>query len=173
MSDWIGANTYRIESYVDRRAAVALSAGGKADGTKVVIWNDDTAKNDHFDFVYAGVGQSGKDEYHIINRNSGTFLTYTEGAANDRLYGNTLSPRSSRTRWCVVPTRNRTGTYWIVASANPKMKMVPSSYNIANGSVVDIWAGAVDDKNCWWYLTLADDAVLQCPDIGRAAVPKL
>ncbi|CAK1362927.1 hypothetical protein CB0940_04926 [Cercospora beticola] len=172
MSDWIGANTYRIESYIDRRAAVALSGGDKADGTKVVMWNNDPRWNDRFEFVYAGVGQSGKDEYHIINRNSGTYMTYGEGAPNDAVYGNILPPRSPRTRWCIVPTRNNTGTYWIVAAANTKMMLVPSYYKIADGSQVDIWKGGLDDKNCWWYLKLSEDAILQCPDL-RSGGPKL
>jgi hypothetical protein len=38
MSDWIGPNVYRIESYKDRHAAVALTGGARADGTSVVIW---------------------------------------------------------------------------------------------------------------------------------------
>jgi hypothetical protein len=38
MSDFVGAGFYRIESIPDRNARVALSGGGRTDGTKVVIW---------------------------------------------------------------------------------------------------------------------------------------
>jgi ABC-type uncharacterized transport system permease subunit len=37
MSDFMGAGFYRIESILDRNARVALSGGGRTDGTKVVI----------------------------------------------------------------------------------------------------------------------------------------
>jgi hypothetical protein len=121
MSDFVGAGFYRIESILDRNARVALSGGGRTDGTRVVIWfvcstsvssalaitemfsrKNDPNKNDVFAFTFAGVGKSGKHEYHIINNNSGTFLTYPDGAPEGKqLEGNVLSPLNARTRWNV------------------------------------------------------------------------
>lgn len=55
-----------------------------------------------FAITYAGIGKSGKHEYHIINNNSGTFMTYPEGAPkSQQLTGNVLSPSNERTGWSV------------------------------------------------------------------------
>jgi hypothetical protein len=63
---------------------------------------DDPNKNDVFAITYAGIGKSGKHEYHIINSNSGTFMTYPDGAPNAKqLTGNVMSPSNDRTRWSV------------------------------------------------------------------------
>jgi hypothetical protein len=57
---------------------------------------NDPNKNDVFAFTFAGVGKSGKHEYHIINNNSGTFITYPDGAPEGKqLEGNVLSPLTS------------------------------------------------------------------------------
>jgi hypothetical protein len=73
--------------------------------SKSLNWDsrkNDTNKNDVFAFTFAGVGKSGKHEYHIINNNSGTYLTYPEGAPEGKqLEGNVLSPLNERTRWNV------------------------------------------------------------------------
>ncbi|PSN65755.1 hypothetical protein BS50DRAFT_677124 [Corynespora cassiicola Philippines] len=171
MSDWIGANVYRIENYKDRKAAVAFSGGDRKDGTPCLIWNNDPNKNDRFMFVYLGIGSSGRDEYHIINRKSGTYMSCGEGAKQEKLYGNTLSPWLNRVRWNVIPTRNGTGTYWITPAANKEMKLVTEGEVLSNGTALQIWKGPNSSKGCWWYLRLDDDAILQCPDIGRATAP--
>jgi hypothetical protein len=121
MSDFVGAGFYRIESILDRDVRVALQGGYRADGTKVMTWfvcsarvssalavteqasrKNDPNKNDVFAFTFAGVGKSGKHEYHIINNNSGTFITYPDGAPEGKqLEGNVLSPLNERTRWNV------------------------------------------------------------------------
>lgn len=86
-----------------------------------------------FAITYAGIGKTGKHEYHFINNNSGTFLTYPEGAPNAKqLTGEVMSPSNDRTRWSVrrlslhsciayhtdtklsqiIPLRNGSGQYW-------------------------------------------------------------
>jgi len=63
---------------------------------------NDQNHNDVFAITYAGVGKTGKHEYHIINNKSGTFLTYPDGAPNNQqLTGQVLSPSNVRTRWSV------------------------------------------------------------------------
>jgi hypothetical protein len=48
------------------------------------------------------------------------------------------------------------------------MKLVPLNEKVSNGAVLEIWEGPISNKSCWWYLKLDDDAVLQCPNIGKA-----
>ena len=38
MSDWIGPNVYRIESYLDTTKCLSLSSGKREDGTAINIW---------------------------------------------------------------------------------------------------------------------------------------
>jgi hypothetical protein len=119
MSDWNGPALYRIETGIKRTSRVSLASGSSANGTKVHMWyvpcpkshhsiadtnsrNNDVNNNDVFAITYAGIGKSGKHEYHIINNNSGTFLTYPEGAPNGKqLTGEVMSPSNDRTRWSV------------------------------------------------------------------------
>lgn len=99
MSDWHGPSTYVIASARDTKYHVTLHNGLKADDTKVITWyvvpcpffnllqnawesthakysrSNLTSKNNHWDFVFAGHGVSGKDEYLIVCRNSGTYLS--------------------------------------------------------------------------------------------------
>ncbi|KAF1937192.1 hypothetical protein EJ02DRAFT_63455 [Clathrospora elynae] len=171
MSDWIGPNVYRIENYKDRNAAVSLASGNRADDTPVVIWNNDTNKNDRWMFVHLGVGDSGKEEYHIINRKSGTYMSCGSGTKQEKLFGNTLSPWLNRVRWNITPTRNETGTYWITAAANKNLKLVTVGESLTNNTALQIWEGPISSKACWWYLKLDDDAILQTPDLGKAPKP--
>ena len=97
--------------------------------------NNDVNKNDVFAISYAGIGKTGKHEYHIMNNNSGTFMTYPEGAPDAKLLtGEVMSPSNDRTRWSVryfrtrifyfiptdhrlpqiIPLRNGSGQYWWV-----------------------------------------------------------
>jgi hypothetical protein len=70
-------------------------------------------KNDVFAITYAGIGKTGKHEYHIINNNSGSFMTYPDGAPQGKqLTGNVISPSNDRTRWSIIPLRNGSGQYW-------------------------------------------------------------
>jgi hypothetical protein len=86
--------------------------------------------------VFAGHGVSGKDEYLIVCRNSGTYLSSASEPSRPSLFvslghtrltgnfledlkdgactGNTLPTRDNRIRWNVIPTRNGTGCYWYV-----------------------------------------------------------
>jgi hypothetical protein len=93
--------------------------------------------NDVFAITYAGIGRTGKHEYHIIiiiNNHSGTFLTYPEGVPDGKQRtGEVLSSSNNRTRWSVrhplsrtaqtdprrsqlVPHRNGSGQYWCVSN---------------------------------------------------------
>jgi hypothetical protein len=64
--------------------------------------NDDTNKNDVFAVTYAGIGKTGKHEYHIINNNSGTYMASPDKAPQVvPLTGEVLSPSKDRTRWSV------------------------------------------------------------------------
>jgi len=64
--------------------------------------NNDVNHNDVFAITYAGVGKTSKHEYYIINNNSGTFLTYPDGAPDGKqLTGEVMSPSNVRTRWSV------------------------------------------------------------------------
>ena len=70
--------------------------------------NNDVNKNDVFAISYAGIGKTGKHEYHIMNNNSGTFMTYPEGAPDGKLLtGEVMSPSNDRTRWSVRYFRTR------------------------------------------------------------------
>ena len=61
----------------------------------------------------AGIGKTGKHEYHIINNNSGSFMTYPDNAPQGKqLTGNVMSPSNDRTRWSIIPLRNGSGQYW-------------------------------------------------------------
>ena len=74
---------------------------------------DDPNKNDVFAITYAGIGKTGKHEYHIINNNSGSFMTYPDNAPQGKqLTGNVMSPSNDRTRWSIIPLRNGSGQYW-------------------------------------------------------------
>lgn len=65
-------------------------------------------KNDVFAISYAGIGKTGKHEYHIMNNNSGTFMTYPEGTPDGKLLtGEVMSPSNDRTRWSVRYSRTR------------------------------------------------------------------
>jgi hypothetical protein len=119
MSDWNGPALYRIETGIKRTSRVSFSGGSSANGTAVHRWsvlfvaslqinadidcrNNDVNNNDVFAITYAGVGKTGKHEYHIINNNSGTFMTYPDGAPNGKqLTGEVMSPSNDRTRWSV------------------------------------------------------------------------
>jgi hypothetical protein len=46
--------------------------------------------------------------------------------------------------------------------------LVSVNEKFSDGTALEIWDGPIDNKSCWWYLKLDDDAVLQCPDIGKA-----
>ena len=87
-------------------------------------------------FAYAGIGKSGKDEYIISNITSGTYLTapgtplpskdllvvdcmliddHLAGTKKEGLLtGSCLPPDDDRIRWSVIPLRNGTGAYWYV-----------------------------------------------------------
>jgi hypothetical protein len=76
-------------------------------------------KNDVFAITYAGIGKTGKHEYHIINNNSGSFMTYPDGAPQGKqLTGEVMSPSNDRTRWSIIPLRNGSGQYWYVNQLN-------------------------------------------------------
>ncbi|KAM0695932.1 hypothetical protein Q7P36_004415 [Cladosporium allicinum] len=185
MSDWIGPNVYRIESYLDTTKCLSLSSGKREDGTAINIWWN----NPHnlWQFAYAGKGKSGKDEYLMLNTDSGTYLTAKELEKHNHTTGNTLPPDDPRVRWHVIPTRSGNGTYWyfyplgaesrdnystniarITSAVDPNRKLAPEFGNTEATTLVDAWNGSIDDKKCWWYLRLADSATLQCPDLGKA-----
>lgn len=74
-------------------------------------------KNDVFAITYAGIGKTGKHEYHIINNNSGSFMTYPDGAPQGKqLTGNVMSPSNDRTRWSVSSCPFAYASYDIVAN---------------------------------------------------------
>jgi hypothetical protein len=50
--------------------------------------------------------------------------------------------------------------------------LVPDYGKMHDGSPLTVWAGPLDSESCWWYLRLDDDAILQCPNMGRAPAPK-
>jgi hypothetical protein len=97
MSDFIGSNLYYIVSPLDNELRIDLAGGNKKDGTAVAVWyavaalirtsqpfelTDSPCRNKSADkhntqwhFVYAGIGKSKKEEYHILNRSSGTYLS--------------------------------------------------------------------------------------------------
>lgn len=99
MSHFIGPNMYLIESAIKDGLYLNLDGGNKADGTKVLtrydpvgfIWwifsvantncaarnTKDNDTSSHWAIVYLGIGTSGKEEYHILNRTTGTYLTST------------------------------------------------------------------------------------------------
>jgi hypothetical protein len=64
--------------------------------------NNDPNKNDVWQISHAGIGWTGKNEYHIINYNSGTFLSYPDKAPEKGIVtGHVLGPANSRVRWNV------------------------------------------------------------------------
>ena len=76
--------------------------------TDTSLRNNDVNKNDVFAISYAGIGKTGKHEYHIMNNNSGTFMTYPEGTPDGKLLtGEVMSPSNDRTRWSVRYSRTR------------------------------------------------------------------
>lgn len=88
--------------------ALLSSLGESNLGLALVAWlisrhrNDDPNHNDIWGISLAGIGWTGKNEYHIINYRSGTFLTYDEKAPErSKLTGKTLGPANSRVRWNV------------------------------------------------------------------------
>jgi len=51
------------------------------------------------------------------------------------------------------------------------MKLVTEGEKLDNNTALQIWPGPLNSQGCWWYLRLDDDAILQCPDIGKAPNP--
>jgi len=170
MSDWIGPNLYRITSYKDRKAAVTETANNKAENGGVVVRASETNRADQWQFVHVGTGVSNKEEFLIINRFSGLYLTYTEGAPQKPLTVSRLLPADHRTRWNLAPTRNGTGAYRIVAAQNNEMMLVTHGEKTADESYLQIWKGQAGSQGTWWYLELVDGA-LQSADIGKATKP--
>ena len=72
----------------------------------------------HWHFVYAGVGQSGKEEYLILNRKAGTYLT-TAGKSK-QCTATVQSPLAGQVRWNVVPVRDGTGRYWYAVTTHTR-----------------------------------------------------
>ncbi|CAN9394763.1 unnamed protein product [Alternaria alternata] len=138
MSSWIGPSIYRIENHNVRKAALQLRSGDKAEKANVIIHsaNDEFS---HWQFVHVGSGTSGKDEFMIINVETGLHLTASDKSDsykveamagtspnffvdNCKAGATTVtrdSPALQRTHWNVVPTRNGTGTNWSVKSSFP------------------------------------------------------
>ncbi|PPJ50665.1 hypothetical protein CBER1_05230 [Cercospora berteroae] len=78
MSSYIGPNIYLFECVLQQGLYMSLQNGGKADGTKVVTKSTKTDdKNSHWAIVYAGMGDSGKEEFNVLNRATGTYLGST------------------------------------------------------------------------------------------------
>ncbi|KAM0691502.1 hypothetical protein Q7P36_010273 [Cladosporium allicinum] len=76
MSDFTGPGLYCICSFTNPKYSVDLYLAGKADGTKVTVYEHDlNHPHARWQFAYAGIGKSGKDEYIISNITSGTYLT--------------------------------------------------------------------------------------------------
>jgi hypothetical protein len=53
---------------------------------------------------------------------------------------------------------------------DPKLKLTNSWLKTDIGTHIDPWDCGLDSKHCCWYLRLADDASLPCPDLGKATV---
>ncbi|EUC39503.1 hypothetical protein COCMIDRAFT_10404 [Bipolaris oryzae ATCC 44560] len=171
MSDWIGPNVYRIESHKDRKTAVTVKDGNKDDGAAVVLKASDANKNDHWQFVHVGTGVSGKEEFLIINCNTGYHLTYAEEAKQAPLTVTRNSPTHYRCRWNIAPTRNGTGAFWIVAAKDNKMMLVTEGEKTIDNVNLQIWKGTVGSLGTWWYLKLVDGQTLQSADLGKAPAP--
>ncbi|KAM0690443.1 hypothetical protein Q7P36_009210 [Cladosporium allicinum] len=169
MSDWIGPNIYRIESYKDRKASIAVR-----DGTNVVIKTNTADQHDEENqwvFVHAGSGVSGKEEFLIINRKTGTHLTCAEGEKQAPLTVTKDSPTYFRCRWNIAPTRNGTGAYFIVPAKNNDMRLVTQGEATAENSKLQIWKGELGSKGTWWFLELMSSGELQSASLGKAPAP--
>ncbi|KNG47552.1 agglutinin ssa-like protein [Stemphylium lycopersici] len=171
MSDWIGPNVYRIAGYADRKSAVTVKDGSKSESAEVVTKANETNQGDHWQFVHVGTGVSKKEEFVIINRYTGLYLTYTEGAPQAPLTLTRVSPMQPRCHWNLAPCRNGTGAYRIVAAQNNAMMLVTEGEGLADGTRLQIWKGKPESKGTWWYLELVDGMALQSADIGKAGKP--
>ncbi|PPJ52009.1 hypothetical protein CBER1_09637 [Cercospora berteroae] len=178
MSDWIGPNTYYIVSRIKDTVFLDLAGGSPANDTKVQIWDGPGRDNGNsiWSIVDLGIGDSGKYEYHIINRTSGTHLSTPQhdlvkkGEGELLVKTNLVSPWNNRARWCIVPCRNNTGAYWIVPVLNTKLALNIQGGGIKNATPmilypIDVQPGS---ENAQFYLRLSDDAILNCPNIPRA-----
>ena len=167
-----------------------------------------TSKNDHWDFVFAGHGVSGKDEYLIVCRNSGTYLSSTSELATpyaylcpySRLTG--TSQRTSKTELaratpCPLATTASAGTLFlpaVVLGGTGTFAVYVTSATLANATtdrivpvhdqsmglaltggeakdevVIKTTTRRNDDRSFAWCLLLTDDAVLNCPDVGKGS----
>lgn len=99
MSDWIGPNMYHIVSALGDTLFVDLNGGSAKEDAKVEIWYllplprsytnhkpelttyvrnfkpNTVVSMGPWEFVYLGIGDNMKEEYHLINREAGTLLT--------------------------------------------------------------------------------------------------
>lgn len=99
----------------------------------------DTETSSHWAIVYLGIGSSKKEEFHILNRHNGTYLTATrkhsspcdpntnktaskiENTSSQRITAaaddqddvtcTLTTPWHNVVRWSIVPARNRPGLY--------------------------------------------------------------
>ena len=156
MSDWNGPNVYRVESYVDKTKHISLSSGKSEDGTAINIWPQNPYNL--WEFAYVGLDKSGKHEYLMLNTYSGTYLTAKDLGKHNHMTGNTLSPGDPRVRWHVIPTCSGNGTYWITPAADTTRRLGLSNRDTKQGTQVDAWNATDAEKECWWYLRLADGA---------------
>ncbi|CAN9379432.1 unnamed protein product [Alternaria alternata] len=171
MSSWVGPSIYRIENHNVRKAAVQLKSGDKAEKANVILHSAND-KFSHWQFVHVGSGTSGKDEFMIINVETGLHLTAPDNCKAGPTTVTRDSPALQRTHWNVVPTRNGTGTYWILSAGNKDMKLLTSSYQTADNTKCEIWNGGNGATGAWWYLELVDGQAATYPDIGKAPKPE-
>ncbi|KAM0688807.1 hypothetical protein Q7P36_010882 [Cladosporium allicinum] len=170
MSNFIGPNTYLIESTKAAGLYLNLDGGNKADGTKVVSKSTkNTEPSSHWAIVYLGIGKSNKEEYHILNRATGTYLTTTSAAKDqDDVTCNLKSPLDNVVRWSIVPVSNKPeqyGQYFLVPIQDTKQCLAIRGAlkdKTFEGSQAITFDNTVRHQDLFWYLRLAPDAVLNC-----------
>ncbi|GAB7324339.1 hypothetical protein MBLNU13_g08295t2 [Cladosporium sp. NU13] len=167
MSDWNGPSTYVIAGARDTKCHVTLHNGLKADDTKVITWYVNlTSKNDHWDFFFAGHGVSGKEEYLIVCRNSGNIPELRQESQGWSLhrqhFAHSRQPRPLETSSLRAAVMDGT-------VHDQSMGLALTGGESKDEAVVKTTGRRNDDELFAWCLLLADDAMLNCPDVGKGS----
>ncbi|GIZ37363.1 hypothetical protein CKM354_000081300 [Cercospora kikuchii] len=171
MSDFVGAGTYLIAGAKFPNMFIDLNNGNKQDGTKLSAWDNSKSANAHWQVGYANVGKTGKEEYLLLNRASGTYLTVSD--KGKEVTCTTQSPLNDVTRWNIIPLRNGTGRYWIAPVSNKTLGLHMAGGNGSKGSQIHTWSAAGDSNEMsQWYLYAVEGVPQNFPDTAKGSPPK-
>ncbi|PWY75263.1 hypothetical protein BO94DRAFT_589073 [Aspergillus sclerotioniger CBS 115572] len=119
--------------------------GGKADGTKVHLWEKVTTLNQRYFVTHAG-----NEEYLIRNQGTATYMSAGASKGGD-LTANNLPMDNKRIRWKFVPLDDGSGAYHIYSVAYPDELIDVSAEGTANGNRIMTWTNN-NGKNQQFFL---------------------